>query len=671
MTTSPLRPSRLLCVLFVPFVTYSLSIATAQTPAPEPPATPPQGKVLFSRTLPSDSTDAPDQGPVAPISTSAPSLPAGPPDAQPATPITRAERSSLLITSYDLDVHLIPANSALETHATLTLRNLTSAALPRIPLQISSTLRWQTVSEVTLSGLKTIPFTQSPIATDTDHSGYAQEAVLTLPKPLPPGATLTLSVFYQGSIPQSAARLELLGTHSDRADQADWDQIAPTADDSATALRGFGNVLWYPVAAPIALLGDGNALFDLVNRQRLAGSSATIRLRLAVDYVGDPPVAAIFNARSHPLTAVPDGQDQLISQTHGVATTDFPSETLGFRFPSLFLTAEQPIVTPSQALAVITPPTEAVSPYADAAALVQPLLADWFGVNPIQPLTLLDHAGDPFEDDALVVAPLKPDARPGSLAPGLIGPLTHAWLRSSHPWIADGLADFLQLLWNERGKGRDEAVSELQEQTTSLALAEPDLAPYLTAGKSPPDDLGEPLTRAYSPVYFRTKAAAVWWQLRDILGEDILRQALVAYRHSETLNPSFDADPKAMQETLERLSAKDLAWFFDDWVYHDRSLPDLDIVEVNPHPLPERLGRSDGYLVAVEVRNEGDAAAEVPVTVRSGSLSATERLRIPARSLASTRIVFNGVPESVEVNDGSTPELRSSTHTRQIEIHHE
>jgi hypothetical protein len=71
------------------------------------------------------------------------------------------------------------------------------------------------------------------------------------------------------------------------------------------------------------------------------------------------------------------------------------------------------------------------------------------------------------------------------------------------------------------------------------------------------------------------------------------------------------------------------------------------------------------------VRNEGDAAAEVPVTVRSGSLSATERLRIPARSLASTRIVFNGVPESVEVNDGSTPELRSSTHTRQIEIHHE
>jgi hypothetical protein len=527
------------------------------------------------------------------------------------------------------------------------------------------------VSAVTSGGLKPIGYTQSPIATDTDHTGYAQEAVLTLHAPLVPGASLVLSVFYQGEIPQSAARLELLGTHSDRADQADWDEIAPTTDNSATALRGFGNVLWYPVAAPTALLGDAKALFDLVNRQRLAGSSSTIRLRLAVDYLGDPPVAAIFNAQSHPLTAVPDEQDQLIAQTHGVATTEFPLQTLGFRLPSLFLTAQQPVVSSNQALAVLTPRTDAAAPYADAAALLQPLLADWFGVTPIQPLTLLDHPGDPFEDDRLVVAPLTPSAQAGALAPGLVGPLTHAWFQSSHPWVAEGLADFLELLWIERTRGRDAALAALRKQTTPLALAEPDLSPYLTAGNTPPENLGEPLIHAADPIYFRAKAAAVWWQLRDILGEDMLRQALIAYRHSESLSPRFDVDSKALQSTLERVSGKDLAWFFEDWVYQDRSLPDLDIVEVNPHPLPERMGRSDGYLVAVEVRNEGDAAAEVPVTVRSGSLSATERLRIPARSLASTRIVFNGVPASVEVNDGSTPELRSSTHTREIEIHHE
>jgi len=37
----------------------------------------------------------------------------------------------------------------------------------------------------------------------------------------------------------------------------------------------------------------------------------------------------------------------------------------------------------------------------------------------------------------------------------------------------------------------------------------------------------------------------------------------------------------------------------------------------------------------VEVRNAGGAAAEVPVTVRSGTLTATERLRVPGGGTAS------------------------------------
>jgi hypothetical protein len=53
----------------------------------------------------------------------------------------------------------------------------------------------------------------------------------------------------------------------------------------------------------------------------------------------------------------------------------------------------------------------------------------------------------------------------------------------------------------------------------------------------------------------------------------------------------------------------------------------------------------------------------VPVTVRSGPLSATERLRIAGHASASTRIVFEGHPDTVEVNNGSVPELRATTHT--------
>jgi hypothetical protein len=54
------------------------------------------------------------------------------------------------------------------------------------------------------------------------------------------------------------------------------------------------------------------------------------------------------------------------------------------------------------------------------------------------------------------------------------------------------------------------------------------------------------------------------------------------------------------------------------------------------------------------------------VTVRSGTLTITEWLRIPGRSSASTRILFADTPTEVQVNDGSVPEVTASTHTKRI-----
>jgi hypothetical protein len=163
-------------------------------------------------------------------------------------------------------------------------------------------------------------------------------------------------------------------------------------------------------------------------------------------------------------------------------------------------------------------------------------------------------------------------------------------------------------------------------------------------------------------VFYRTKAAAVWWMLRGIVGDRALQQALQAYR----LDAKLDREPEGFERTLERFLNKDLRWFFDDWVYRDRGLPDLKIVSVTPSQLESRGGVSAGWLVAVEVHNDGYAAAEVPVTVRSATARQTQRLRIPGRSSASTRIVFAGTPEEVEVNDGSAPETEGELHTQQL-----
>ena len=272
-------------------------------------------------------------------------------------------------------------------------------------------------------------------------------------------------------------------------------------------------------------------------------------------------------------------------------------------------------------------------------------------------LYLLDHDGQPFEDDALLVAPMGTSA-PDTLAPELVHSLSHAWFRSSHAWLDEGVAQFMGLQWISQSLGRDAAVAHMQEEAKALALVEP------AVSNSGPAQEGQSLIQASDEVYYRTKAAMVLEMLRSNVGDDALRRALQLYREDK-----MDSDPKEFQRVLERASRRELGWFFDDWVYRDRGLPDLSIASVTPRPIDQVGTRGAGWLVAVEVRNDGGAVAEVPVTVRSGTLTATQKLRIPGRSSASTRIVFEGTPTEVLVNDGTVPEVGSSIHTKQIIAH--
>ena len=305
--------------------------------------------------------------------------------------------------------------------------------------------------------------------------------------------------------------------------------------------------------------------------------------------------------------------------------------------------------------------------------MVEPLLTDWLGASPSTKLTILDHSGQPYEDGALLVRPML-TVESAQLAPALAHSLTHIWIRSNYAWIDEGLPQFLSLLWTERTAGRATALAELQDQSRSLALIEPEAPTSATSGAyssssdSPQEPshaanpAGDSLLAATGDVFYRTKAAAVWWMLRGIVGDEALKQALKAYR----ADPMLDQNPEGFQRTLEKFIRKDVRWFFNDWVYRDRGLPDLKIVNVTPSQLEGRNGLPAGWLVAVEVHNDGFAETEVPVTVRSSTSAVTQRLRIPARSSASTRIVFPSTPEQVEVNDGSIPETQTSLHTRQL-----
>ncbi len=295
------------------------------------------------------------------------------PEQQAEVRVTDAERASLTFTAYNLDVHLVPAKSRLAVHATFTVRNSGTAPLEKLAFQVSSSLSWESFALQRMDQVKQLVFVQHVVDTDADHTGKAQEAVVTLPEPLAAGASAELTAFYSGEVEGSANRLERIGAPVEQAASADWDKITP----DRTALRGFGNVLWYPTAAAPVFLGDGAKLFQAVGRTKLQQAAATIRLRLTIEYVGDPPDAAYFCGRREPLVAVSENVNAPVAESQGVATAEFSEQLLGFRVPSLFVTDRAATATDGDLIVAVTDHYDALPNYSAAALKVQPLLKEW------------------------------------------------------------------------------------------------------------------------------------------------------------------------------------------------------------------------------------------------------------------------------------------------------
>ncbi len=111
------------------------SASSSQSPAAQTEPTP-HGKVLYQSH--GDTSQPATQTPQA---TTVEQLPANA-KAQ----LTDADRAALRITRYDLDIRIAPAESRLTGRARLIIRNASETPLPRIALEISSTLTWTSAS---------------------------------------------------------------------------------------------------------------------------------------------------------------------------------------------------------------------------------------------------------------------------------------------------------------------------------------------------------------------------------------------------------------------------------------------------------------------------------------------------------------------------------------------
>lgn len=554
---------------------------------------------------------------------------------------TDAEREAVTFTAYDLDVRLTPQTQSLAVRGIIKIRNTAGEPLIHLPLQLSSTLTWQSIR---IAGREAV-FGHQTLQSDADHTGQLHEAVVALPQPLAAGQEIALDVMYSGPIQLTAHRLEVIGTPSDLAQHSDWDRISP----DFVGLRGFGNVIWYPVASVPVILGDGARLFTEIGRQKQKQSVARISMQVTQDFFGVAPNVAVLDGQSVPVKAPLPGEAPSPNVPQ-VITCSLPATTLGFATPSLFIANRYQHDGDGLRMFARVANEVNVQAYMTAATMVQPMLREWLGSKPKTLLTILDlpeKDDSPYEAGAALFLPMA-EAKPEQLTAPLSHAMAHAYFSSPREWLNEGAAHLMANLWLEKTRGRAAAIQAMESSRSALAIAEPG---------TPGGEAGQSLIDASDAIYYRTKASYVLWMLRELAGDNTLSAALRGYKAADDLTPEY------FERLLEQTSRKnDLQWFFEDWVYHDKGLPDLSIAGV----FPSKSSVPGSYLVAVEIANDGYAEVEVPVTVRSQDTKVTERVRIPGRSHATHRIVIQGVPVEVIVNDGSVPEAAASEHARTL-----
>jgi hypothetical protein len=537
------------------------------------------------------------------------------------------EREAFTISKYDLEIRLEPEQQRLGARGKITLRNDSAHPQKITALQISSSLNWRSIRVDS----KAVQFVSQPYVSDIDHTGALSEAIVTLPAEIKPKGSVELEIGYEGVIPLDTTRLTRVGIPEGIAKHTSWDQIS----SSFTAVRGAGYVAWYPIATESADFSEGNSLFEVVDRwkAREAGSEFKARIKTSRESGEAPPVMICSPGGDRIIQQF--GRAQLIS-------AECSWTRLGTVTPTFALGKYDP--EPKQLLTLyVLPGHEAGAvTYSNALDPAMKFVSAWFG-KPAAPVAIADFSDPqsaPFESGTLLMASMA--AEDSKLAGiNLVHELVHSALPSPRPWVYEGLAHFAEAMYRQEQGGRQAALDFLGLHRAAFLDSEKEVS----AAKQ--KNAGQPLAVTFDETYYRSKAAYVWWMLRDMAGDDALKEAIHKYRAED----DNDKDPKYVEQLIEAASKRDLSWFFDDWVYQDRGLPDFHVQSVHPWKTEKGV-----QFITVTLENLGDAGAEVPFTIFFEGGEITTRIEVRAKATATTRVELPGTASKIVVNDGSVPE---------------
>ncbi|HMC57140.1 MAG TPA: M1 family metallopeptidase [Gemmatimonadaceae bacterium] len=179
-------------------------------------------------------------------------------------------------------------------------------------------------------------------------------------------------------------------------------------------------------------------------------------------------------------------------------------------------------------------------------------------------------------------------------------------------------------LWRSDALGIDQALTDLQGRSEPIGTAAQDFRDFNT----------------YNDMIY-DRAQVMYGQLRDVLGDS----AFVAFLHDYYARWKLEhVDERAMRASAERVSGKDLGWFFEQWV-HRTGVTDYSLDRVRATRTPD--GR---WVTEAVVTRRGQYSHPIPVGVRTSTGWTIAHATDPRARSQIVRIVTTEPPLTTRID---------------------
>ena len=226
-----------------------------------------------------------------------------------------------------------------------------------------------------------------------------------------------------------------------------------------------------------------------------------------------------------------------------------------------------------------------------------------------------------------------------SMEETLVHEIAHQWFGDmaseksfAHLWLSEGFANYLTILYYEKQYGKEAAIELLKNQRAEVI-------DFARVSKSPVVDSTTNLMSLLNANSYQ-KGSWVLHMLRSEVGDSVFHQIIRTYYNTYK---GSNAETRDFEAVAEKVSGKELTWFFDQWLYR----PGLPLLQF------KKSTTKDGTVLTIVQLQKDPFRLTVPISVETASTKEMN-VNIPVTERVRTVLLPKGRLLNLTVDPGCT-----------------